>query len=117
MRSILILVVLCLIMTENKKNTTEAKRGSFGTETGYEKKKGYMPAKPTPPILNQNFEPQDITDLEVGQLIDHQRFGKGTVTSVEGEMDNRKAIIEFEEHGEKKLVLKFAKIRIVKKKK
>ena len=105
----------CLIMAEKKENL-EVKRTSFGTETGYERNKGYMPLKPTPPILNQNFEPQDITDLNVGQLIDHQRFGKGIVKEVDGEMDNRKAVIDFEEHGEKKLVLKFAKIRVVKKK-
>lgn len=103
----------CLIMSEIKKKTTP-KSSSYGRETSFEKR-GFMPLKPTPPIINQNFEPQDIKDLAVGQVIDHQRFGKGVTKSVEGDMDNRKATIDFEEHGEKTLVLKFSKIRIVKK--
>lgn len=105
----------CLIMTDTKKKNNP-KTGSYGTETNFEKKKVFMPLKPTPPILNQNFEPQDIKDLNVGQTIDHQRFGKGEVKSVDGDMDNRKATIDFVDHGEKTLVLKFSKIRIVKKK-
>ena len=104
----------CLIMSDIKKKTTP-KSSSYGRETSFEKK-GFMPLKPTPPIINQNFEPQDIKDLNIGQLIDHQRFGRGTVKGVDGDMDNRKAVIDFEEHGEKTLVLKFSKIRIVKKK-
>jgi len=105
----------CIIMSETKKIQVQ-KSTSYGRETSFEKK-GFMPKKPTPPIINQNFEPQDIKDLDLGQIIDHQRFGRGVVKTVEGDMDNRKATIDFEEHGDKTLVLKFSKIRIVRKKK
>jgi DNA helicase-2/ATP-dependent DNA helicase PcrA len=107
----------CLDRTLLRKPLEKKDEGSFGkgfgVNTGSEKKKGFMPPKPIPPIINQNFEPEEITNLEVGDKIDHQRFGKGIVKEVDGEMDSRKAIIEFEDYGEKKLVLKFAKIRKV----
>jgi DNA helicase-2/ATP-dependent DNA helicase PcrA len=47
-----------------------------------------------------------------GQVVEHQRFGKGTVQSVEGAGENRKAQIDFGGHGKKMLVLKFAKLKI-----
>ena len=45
--------------------------------------------------------------------IEHNRFGKGNVTRVEGEKQNQKVTIEFESVGMKKILLKFAKMRII----
>jgi DNA helicase-2/ATP-dependent DNA helicase PcrA len=43
----------------------------------------------------------------------HARFGKGTIVSIDGSNDmNKMATIKFDE-GEKKLLLKFAKLKIV----
>lgn len=64
------------------------------------------------PEPDPNFEAGDISALKVGDKIQHQRFGNGTVSAIEGEADNRKATVLFEGLGEKKLVLKFAKMRI-----
>jgi DNA helicase-2/ATP-dependent DNA helicase PcrA len=44
--------------------------------------------------------------------VEHQRFGKGVVTKMEGVGDSRKASVLFNEYGEKQLVLKFAKLRL-----
>jgi DNA helicase-2/ATP-dependent DNA helicase PcrA len=45
--------------------------------------------------------------------VEHQRFGQGSVTKIEGAGENRKATVVFDQFGEKQLVLKFAKIRIL----
>jgi DNA helicase-2/ATP-dependent DNA helicase PcrA len=66
----------------------------------------------TPPP-DPNFQEDDISNLSAGMKIQHQRFGFGEVLSVDGADDQRKAIIKFDAYGEKTLVLKFAKMRIV----
>jgi DNA helicase-2/ATP-dependent DNA helicase PcrA len=43
--------------------------------------------------------------------VEHDRFGRGQILSLEGEMPNAKAVIEFEFGGAKTLLLKFAKLR------
>jgi DNA helicase-2/ATP-dependent DNA helicase PcrA len=62
--------------------------------------------------LDPNFEADDTSNLEAGMKVEHQRFGLGIVSSMEGNGDNKKATIEFESAGKKVLVLKFAKLKI-----
>lgn len=45
--------------------------------------------------------------------VEHERFDRGKVVSIEGAGDNKMATIFFEQHGQKKIMLKFAKLRIV----
>lgn len=49
----------------------------------------------------------------MGQRIEHERFGKGTVVRVEGAAENAKATIAFDNVGEKTLLLKFARFRVL----
>ena len=44
----------------------------------------------------------------------HQKFGQGTVVKVEGIGPNKKASVDFDESGNKMLMLKFAKLSILK---
>ena len=53
-------------------------------------------------------------DLSVGVKVNHERFGTGVVQSIEGIGVNKKAEILFESGGIKKLLLKFAKLQIIK---
>jgi len=53
-------------------------------------------------------------DLSVGVKVIHERFGTGVVQSIEGIGVNKKAEILFESGGIKKLLLKFAKLQIIK---
>jgi len=62
--------------------------------------------------IDPDFQGDDTSNLVAGQVVEHQRFGKGTVQSVEGAGENRKAQIDFGGHGKKMLVLKFAKLKI-----
>jgi DNA helicase-2/ATP-dependent DNA helicase PcrA len=46
--------------------------------------------------------------------VSHTRFGKGTVKTIEGQGNDKKALIAFPKpHGEKNLLLRFAKLQIL----
>lgn len=51
--------------------------------------------------------------LREGNVIEHQRFGIGTVVKIEGSGENTKATVNFKNAGTKQLLLKFAKYTIV----
>lgn len=53
-------------------------------------------------------------NLHEGNVIEHERFGIGSVLSVEGSGDSAKARIRFLNVGEKTLLLKFARYKIIK---
>ena len=52
--------------------------------------------------------------LYEGAVIEHQRFGIGTIVKLEGTGDNEKATVEFRNAGTKQLLLKFAKFNVLK---
>ena len=52
-------------------------------------------------------------EFKPGILVRHPRFGKGVIRTVENSAEGKKLIILFEEVGEKRLVLKYAKLEIV----
>lgn len=54
-----------------------------------------------------------ITDLQSGQHIEHERFGIGEVVKVEGSGENLKATVKFRNAGEKQLLLKFARFKVI----
>ncbi|MCP1994707.1 ATP-dependent helicase [Flavobacterium sp. HSC-61S13] len=51
--------------------------------------------------------------LEVGQIVMHERFGKGLIVNLEGAGADKKAEIKFDVGGLKKLLLRFAKLQIL----
>ena len=59
------------------------------------------------------FESDDPGKLEVGMFVEHQRFGRGKIVDLEGVMPEMKAKVFFANAGEKQLLLKFAKLKIV----
>ncbi|HEY9003036.1 MAG TPA: UvrD-helicase domain-containing protein [Mucilaginibacter sp.] len=63
---------------------------------------------PTP-----GFAPSDTSNLQVGMEVEHERFGFGKVINLEGNKPDIKATIFFKEIGQKQLLLKFAKLRIL----
>ncbi len=56
---------------------------------------------------------KDSVKLEVGNAVEHMRFGKGMVISLEGIGQDKKAEINFENGGIKKLLLRFAKLKLL----
>ena len=68
------------------------------------------------PVRHETPLPQSaIGDigLKEGNVIEHQRFGVGTVVKVEGSGENAKATVTFKNAGTKQLLLKFARYTII----
>ena len=65
--------------------------------------------------LQENSNKSNLFDnkLVVGNVVEHIRFGKGEVINIEGRGADVKAEIKFENGGLKKLLLRFAKLKII----
>lgn len=91
-------------------------RGSGSRTTG-ETRPSYLPAAPKPKqiehVPSPDFMPSDISALQEGNKVEHQKFGFGTVTRLEGSAHNPVATIKFEHNGEKKIMLNYARLRII----
>lgn len=72
---------------------------------------GMKRLRPTEDSATGNFEIH--SDLQKGQRVKHPRFGLGEISDLEGSGANKKAIIMFQNVGEKKLLLKFAKLELL----
>jgi DNA helicase-2/ATP-dependent DNA helicase PcrA len=64
------------------------------------------------PSGSQPFQGDDPEKISVGMMVEHERFGRGKVLSVEGKLPDLKAKVFFPNAGEKNLLLKFAKLKI-----
>jgi len=64
-------------------------------------------------VPSPGFAPSDTGNLQVGMEVEHERFGFGKVINLEGNKPDIKATIFFKEIGQKQLLLKFAKLRIL----
>lgn len=72
------------------------------------------PAQLRQPVAhNVNMSTADASEIMAGQRVFHQKFGAGTVITVEGAGPNKKASVDFDESGNKMLMLKFAKLSII----
>lgn len=76
--------------------------------------KATSPAQQRQPVAhNVNMSTADASEIMAGQRVFHQKFGAGTVITVEGAGPNKKASVDFDESGNKMLMLKFAKLSII----
>ncbi|MBI1780981.1 MAG: UvrD-helicase domain-containing protein [Sphingobacteriales bacterium] len=78
----------------------------------------YLAPKPTAPKVvehkpSEDFVASDTSTLEVGQKVEHQKFGFGEVIKLEGAAHNPIATVKFELNGKKKIMLNYAKLRII----
>ena len=64
-------------------------------------------------VPDSEFVPTPVLQLKAGQRVEHNRFGYGQILEISGNPADLKAKISFDEHGEKILILKYAKIRVV----
>ncbi|MDF2191099.1 UvrD-helicase domain-containing protein [Paraflavitalea sp. CAU 1676] len=77
----------------------------------------YVTPKPQPKAVEHvpsaDFVASDTSNLQEGQKVEHQKFGFGVVSKVEGSAHNPVATVKFEQNGEKKIMLNYAKLRII----
>jgi DNA helicase-2/ATP-dependent DNA helicase PcrA len=86
------------------KKNTKAKAENFKIST---------PKKMTPVTQPDSDSDSFETTLEVGNKVNHQRFGRGEVIKIEGVGADAKAEIKFQKGDTKKLLLRFAKLQIM----
>jgi DNA helicase-2/ATP-dependent DNA helicase PcrA len=94
------------IFTSKKKEANKYSRQDSPVAIRYEyykEKKKYREEFP---------EDDKFPDIKEGVSVDHNTFGKGTVISVSGKGLDKRAEIYFESAGLKKIVLKYAKMRV-----
>ncbi len=65
----------------------------------------------TPDVIDPHFVPVPMTEIFVGERVEHNRFGPGLVKEITGEVPELKAVIDFDQYGTKVLLLKYAKLR------
>ena len=111
----------------NRMKTWDGESGEVSRESGvyYNEKvtakkesPSYLtPRTPTPRIVEHkpspDFVASDTSDLQPGQKVEHQKFGFGEVMKMEGAAHNPVATVRFEHNGEKKIMLNYAKLRII----
>jgi len=97
--------------------------GRFGKPINEPEQHGFRKLEETPsftkpsfsqPAVPQNLEPSNPDLLQEGMRVMHQKFGAGTILSIEGAGANKKASVNFDTAGVKMLMLKFAKLAILK---
>ncbi|OAV74804.1 ATP-dependent DNA helicase pcrA [Bacteroidales bacterium Barb7] len=72
--------------------------------------------QPLPSVPSSSTVPQSPSSdirLKAGDRVLHDRFGEGEVTAVEGSGGDAKATIRFAHSGEKKILLKFARLTVL----
>jgi DNA helicase-2/ATP-dependent DNA helicase PcrA len=100
--------------------------GGRSQESGVKSRESGRTKKETPSYLTPTNRPQtkehtpspdfvasDTSNLQPGQKVEHQKFGFGEVMKMEGAKHNPVATVKFELNGEKKIMLNYAKLRIV----
>lgn len=61
--------------------------------------------------VDPDFKAVPMNELYEGERVVHNRFGAGLIKSISGGYPDLKAVIDFDEHGEKLLLLRYAKLR------
>jgi DNA helicase-2/ATP-dependent DNA helicase PcrA len=94
------------------KTTTFTRSKPDTAESGIQQRKIISkPASAHTPA--SDFTPDDPSKMKAGMRVEHQRFGFGTIKTMEGAISNQVATIDFGTMGEKKIMLNYAKLRIV----
>jgi DNA helicase-2/ATP-dependent DNA helicase PcrA len=108
-----------------RQNTPSSFKPREKTETGFAPKSPTTPSSPgfqpkpklttaAQAISKPGFEADDLTKLSEGMSVEHEKFGKGKVIHVDGRPGEKKATVLFEVAGQKQLLLKFARLKIIK---
>lgn len=62
-------------------------------------------------VSDRDFIPDPVMSFSVGMRVEHSRFGFGVIVRMEGSGNDLKAVVRFDNFGEKVLLMKFAKLR------
>tara|TARA_B100001248_G_scaffold262283_1_gene257291 strand:- start:235 stop:2454 length:2220 start_codon:yes stop_codon:yes gene_type:complete len=79
-----------------------------------EKKRNLSPIKKVSTNNSSSIMSTNIDDLIEGVNVKHEIFGIGTIKKVDNHSNQKKAIVNFKNVGEKTLLLNFAKLKVIK---
>ena len=79
-----------------------------------EKKRNLSPIKKVSTNNSSSIKSNNIDDLIEGVNVKHEIFGIGTIKKVDNHSNQKKAIVNFKNVGEKTLLLNFAKLKVIK---
>lgn len=105
----------------------EDTRSSYSRNTTFTRKPVLPTSKPAAPasvpqgfrkvgsaqVTKTDFKADDASLIVAGMNVEHEKFGTGKVISMEGRFPDSKALILFDGFGQKQLLLKFARLRIL----
>lgn len=103
----------------NNNNNSAAREAEirYGAPPSKSSTPSYMAPKTPGKVVehkpSEDFKASDTSSLQAGQKVEHQKFGFGEVVKMEGASHNPVATIKFELNGEKKIMLNYAKLRIL----
>jgi DNA helicase-2/ATP-dependent DNA helicase PcrA len=104
-------------LIDRPRKTGMRKKTSLDTMAGFSKMQPEATQRadhsPNKSHANDDFEASDPGDLQNGMQVIHQKFGKGKIVNLEGNGPNKKATVQFAAYGQKQLLLKFARLKIV----
>ncbi|MBM78313.1 MAG: ATP-dependent DNA helicase [Crocinitomicaceae bacterium] len=60
------------------------------------------------------IDSSEMSKIKIGSEVLHERFGKGKIIEIQGTFPNTKATVFFPSSGQKQLLLKFAKLQLIK---
>jgi len=72
-----------------------------------------QPPKTVEHVPSPDFAASDSANIREGNKVEHQKFGFGEVIKLEGSAHNPIATVKFQLNGEKKIMLNYAKLRII----
>ena len=95
---------------KNQRHIRKVFRDLFFPSQSLPPPKNYQPSSSQ---SNEPFIAEDVNGLQTGMEVMHEKFGEGKVVSIEGAGVNKIASIHFGGYGIKKIMLKFAKLKII----
>jgi DNA helicase II / ATP-dependent DNA helicase PcrA len=99
-------------------NRGNGQREESGTKNREAAKPSYISTTAKAPapvhVPSPDFIASDTSNLMAGDKVEHQKFGYGQVEKMEGSAHNPIATVNFKLGGEKKIMLNYAKLRIIK---
>lgn len=94
-----------------QKGTIRYSKPTFATTSGSRMTRmRTTPSSTTTQVTSYN---DGKNSIRIGSVINHQRFGKGEIVSIEGTGENAKATVRFQLAGQKQLLLKFARYEVL----
>jgi len=94
----------------------QPRRAAFAAKPQFSREEPTLPKRLTklPSRMAQSFAASNAGDITVGATVEHERFGRGVVQEMEDVGGDIKVTVQFSHAGKKNLLLKYAKLMVVK---